>query len=320
MTYTRPVFYYACGTTYMFKLFDIPLVNMFPEGDVDVVIQALNGMTVLWKGGALVNDPFPLMLDPTLWEYRRIPYPASALDMGDSIYIGRDWVINDILTNTAPGTSIALGGYSQGAACAGAIYDSFRQGALADHRHRLKAMVTFGSPVRETNHTYPGSSGYSGAFDIPNSTRGSHGCFPKRLQNTEDFVWDFTMPNEQISGVGDSNEGLSFVREAGLLLFGNILGAGLALADLLLSSLIGLFTPGAGIIAKLIATADITGHTKYPYFPPPNADGSIPPTGDTCYQIAAKYLNQVGQQIYDQVNPSLPNPANPPVYSWSTTW
>ena len=314
MTYTRPVFYYACGTTFLFNFFGIPLANMFPGGGA-VTVQGLNGQEFTYNG-ALVDDPFPLLLDSTLWEWRRIPYPASVVDMGTSVLQGRDWVINDILNNTAPDTCIALGGYSQGAACAGAIYDSFRQGALVDHRHRLRAMVTFGSPVREKNHTWPGSSGWNGAFEIPNSTKDSHGCFPKRLQNTEDFVWDFVMPRDPISNVGDSSDGIAFVREAGLLLFGNIIGAGLALADLLLSSLIGLFVPGAGVIAQLITAAADTGHVLYPFSPPPDADGNIPSSGDTCYQIAAKYLNAVGAQIYAQANPSVPVATKPPTYAW----
>ena len=58
------------------------------------------------------------------------------------------------------------------------------------------------------------------------------------------------------------------------------------------------------------------GHTMYPFFPPPNADGTIPSSGDTCYQIAARYLNAVGAQIYDQMNPTVPAPTTPAGYQW----
>jgi hypothetical protein len=59
------------------------------------------------------------------------------------------------------------------------------------------------------------------------------------------------------------------------------------------------------------------GHVMYPFFPPPNADGSIPSSGDTAYQIAAKYLNTVGQQIYALMNPTVPTrPIEKPTYQW----
>lgn len=321
---TLPTFYYANGTAVIANFFGFVIGPIGGGGSFHV--QGVNGEFYEWDG-AVATDPFPQLLDSTLWQWKRVPYPASALDIGTSIKQGVDWVVNDLLTNTSG--PFALGGYSQGAAVMSKVYDECRQGRLVDRRADLRAVVNFGSPMREAGKTFKGSSGYAGAFDIPNSTTGSHGCFPVRLQNTEDFVYEFVMPSEVITGVGDSNAGKLFVSAAGKLLANDLIGA---LLDVL-SNASGVFGLGGVTVANLVAAAASTttltdpytlnsftldggGHVLYPFKPPPNADGSIPSSGDTCYQIAAKYLNAVGAQIFAQANPSVPVVTKPPSYAW----
>lgn len=350
-----PIFYYANGTNFLFNSGGIT-IPMPDQGDpVGVNIKGLGGQIIYWDGW-IPNDPFPLLLSPELWQYKRVPYPAQALFGGPSIEQGVDWVINDIKSRD-PGTLFALGGYSQGAAVMSRVYNECRQGRLSDRRVDLRAMVTFGNPMRETNHTYPGSSGYSGAADLAGSTRNGHGIFPAledipfnnvfgaeryvarfaRLRNTEDLVWDFTYPAEAVSGIGDTDVGkfMQFVSGQGLTLV-PILGAALAigLADAA-NKLVAQVIPGAlqDAVTKVTKVVDALtgqvqirgggGHIMYPFYPPPNSDGSIPSSGDTSYQIAARYLNAVGTRIYNEQHPNVVAPvtevAQRPVFSWYTS-
>ena len=372
--FDRPIFYYAQGTSFLFNWFGFTIgsqggsggffvnimgnVQFVPDiylqtlwgrlallgeyGVPSAYVAGLDGQTYLWEGG-IVNDVFPRLLDEELWQYKRVPYPASTIFMGPSIEWGVDWVIDDIL-ETPIGTPLALGGYSQGAAMMTRLYDEFRTGRLRNRRSDLRAVVCFGNPRRESGRTFPGSSGYSGACDIPGDNSSGHGVFPHlsdmgvfdpwvrrfaRLQNTEDLVWEFTMPNEVISGVGDSEDGNLFQRFTH-----NALRAipVLALTDwdgfFSKTPLYAIAPPGVeadedGAIAlrdaltnEIVTYMPGGGHIMYGGFPPPNADGSIPSSGDTCYQIAAKYLRNVGTAIQNEMHPTIPAPTGRPTFSW----
>lgn len=326
-----PMFYYANGTA--FGLFG----DLFPLSGTtgDYQVKGVNGEYYDWTG-YIPDDPFPRLLSTSLWQYTRVPYPASGIAMALSIKQGIDWVVAAVLA-TDPGTPFAVGGYSQGACVAAGVVNEVRQGRLSARAADLRACVTFGSPVRETNHTYPGSSGYSGAGDIAGSTRGGHGLFPAnlRVQNTPSYMWDFVMPNEIITCIGDSVVGQ---------LLQNFVGGAITPLLTLVPTLLGFipFVLAAGGIAVApssiprnsanLAEAVITnpltegtaflpggGHTLYPFYPPPNADGTIPSSGDTAYIIAARYLNSVGAQIYDQMHPTVPAPTTAATYQWFTS-
>lgn len=309
---TLPVLYYANGTNYLLSWAEISYGIIAPSG-VTRNVKGVNGEFYEWDGNT-DNDPFPRLLDPSLWSYRRIEYPATVLDMAGSIKAGADWTIARIKETPGP---FALGGYSQGAAVAGAVYDAVRRGELSNRRSDLRAIVTFGSPVREAGHTWAGSSGYSGGFDVAGSTRGSHGVFPNRLKDTENFVYDFVMPDEVITGVTDSPMGRLWTAAAGLLLSNNLVLAALSFAPVA-----SLVSAAAGAISVTDPLTGSTfnpgggGHVRYPFFPPPDSDGIIPESGDTCYQIAAKYLNSVGAEIFAQLNPTVPTPTTKPTYQW----
>ena len=105
-------------------------------------------------------------------------------------------------------------------------------------------MVTFGSPVRESGHTFVGSSGFAGIFDIFGSTLGSRGLFPNRLQNTEPFVYDFVMPKDVITCVGNNLTGTLWTAAAGFLLSNN-----LALALVSLAGALGSILAAAGNVS-----------------------------------------------------------------------
>lgn len=349
---TLPVFYYACGTSYLWNT--PPIVVPPPVPGTPINVKGLDGAVISWEGG-IPGDPFPKLLEPTLWNYERVQYPAQGLLAGLSVEAGVDYIISQV-TQTPIGTPFAVGGYSQGAAVASRIYNECRQGRLADRRADLRAVVTFGNVMREQGHTFPGSSGYSGACDVPGDTRNGHGVFPKwesndyfgmltspfiqrfaRLQNTEDLVWDFTMPNEVASGMGSSTFEGMFLQ--------NLAGDGLRLTPLnLIAGLVGAALNG--VLAKLgewtaaplgipqdenllVQIVDALtgaveywsggGHVMYAFYPPPNSDGSIPTSGDTCYQLAAKYLNTVGARIFDEQNPTVVAPTSRAALSWFTS-
>lgn len=363
MTGNRPVFYYAQGTTYVWRAFGKQGLQAGMDGSglyvlgqpltaPDVTqathVKGLDGETFYWDG-FLDNDPFPLLLDEDLWEYKRVPYPATALFVGPSIEFGVDWIIEDILSKPV-GTPFACGGYSQGGAVMGRLYQECRVGRLKDRRADLRAVITFGSPMREQGHTWVGSSGFSGAVDIPGDTRSGAGIFPSysdidwaspfisrfvRLQNTEDLVWDFVMPFEVVTSFGFTQDAAA-VRQLtrdGLRLLPIYVVASFQQGTNVVASYNGLpagvpkgvdpARPELGVNYMVTdpVTGNVTywpggGHIMYPFSPPPNADGSIPSSGDTCYQIAAKYLRRVGEQIFNELHPSVPEPVSRAAFSW----
>lgn len=322
-----PRFYWANGTSNFADFFGTPI---FPQGDPNLMyhIKGLDGAIVPWPGGE-TNDPFPTaFVDTSLWDVFRIPYPATMVDGWSSINIAVNWVVADILSQPI-GTKIGLGGYSQGGAVASQLYSEFRRGRLTDRRQDLACIVTFGSPTREVGHTWPGSSGYSGAFDVPNSTTGGHGAFPPlyRVQDTESFVWDFVMPSEVSTGVGDSAVGKALSDITGYVMTNNLIGAGLGLLEVITSG--AAFAVAAALTEHKIVDA-LTGaetmqggggHALYPHCPPPNADGSIPDTGYTCYQLAGQHIRSVGQLLWDEAHRTTSEPTYPthPTYSWYST-
>jgi hypothetical protein len=303
-----PTMYYAGGTAYLAEFLDTPIFKLTGE-PVTTHIRNLSGGFITWDG----DDPFPLLIDPALCSYRYVDYPAATVNMGGSIAEGVRWTINEI--KNKPG-EVILAGYSQGACVAAGVYDAFRQGELAYRRKDLRAMVTFGSPVREAGHTFIGSSGYSGIFDINGSSRGGRGLFPNRLKDTEPFVYDFVMPGDVFTCVGDHPAGKLWTQAAGFLLSNNLILAAASVLSVLPSIFeaagqVSIVNPYTGLTQMLSGG----GHIMYPFFPPPNSDGS-PGSGDTCYQIAARYINTVCQQIKEQNNPTVPAPTTPAGYQW----
>lgn len=349
---TRPKFYYCHGTEYLIsiKLGDT-VYGLGGNGPINRWVKGINNDFIYW--GNFADDVFPFMLDQTLWEPHPITYAASTIGIGISIESAVSEIIADIKSSPI-GTPWAAGGMSQGACVASRIYQETRSGQLVDRRHDARAFIGFGNPMREINKTFPGGFGWSGALDIPgapngpHSTTNGHGAFPSldslspadlfinrfaRLQNTEDHFWNFAMPNDVFTSVGDSPVGqfIQLGTREGL----RIIPIGAVLAILagwfttLAENAIAPFGVAQNSNKEVLVTdpklgttsvAPGGGHGMYAWFPPPNADGSIPSSGDTCYQLAAKYINRVGQQIYDELNPQPPNPANPAVYSWSSTW
>jgi len=297
----KPRFYWANGTSWLTEFMGNLIPNPGTATD-GFNIKGLNGKIIRSEGGEHY-DPFPLLLDSTKWQIQRVIYPATLLNGLSSIKAGVKFIVNDILTKPA-GTKFAVGGYSQGGAVAHLLIKETRAGGLLESRaNDLVAAVTFGAPTRELNHTYPGSSGYSGAFDVDGSTTGGHGMYPAelRMTNTPSWCWDFTMPMEIASGVGDSALGQSITNATGASLYA--FGPIGQIAGLLAATFFGALTntitsPAANhVITDALTGISTTigggGHPLYPHYPPPLANGTFPSSGSTAYQIAAQYLMNV---------------------------
>lgn len=362
----KPVFYYANGTAYLINIVELGfninnggIISAFggdlllnkpsPSSRKLAVLESPDGRAVTWDG-APENDPFPLLLNKDLWRTEKIPYPAAAAGIGASIDIGIEETIKRI-QDLAPGTPFALGGYSQGAAVMSGVYNQIKSssGSLYSRRNDFLGGTMFGNPRRQNN--YRGSIGgtWSGAWDVSGSTTGGHGSFPTtgthaRLTGCESSKWiEFTAPNDIFSSSGDSSVGSLwtqanqfFLGQAPPDIAGKLILSGLA-------SLLGLTTSMWSAVTQALGrgggrnffidatnspfTITGSGHTTYPFWPPPNSNGSFSttrqtfdgvnyykPNGQTCYQLAVNFLDGLAK-AKDTASLAVPDSAP----GWSTT-
>lgn len=257
----KPIFYYATGTAFMPALVQQGInfvVEYFPIGASDDIfyVPGLDGKIAPFTGG-ITNDPFPVLLKSDLWDTIKVPYPASAFPMDQSIKTGVDWIVNEITTKLPKGAPWGVGGQSQGAAVASYIYREIGIGGrLYDWRQGFLTGCCFGNPMRQVNYTNPWSS-YSGAFDVPGSTSGGHGSFPAsyRLTNCNQNNWiEFTNPAEVITGVGDSPAGVWWQAANGAFLLQTIITPG-APGSFLFNALELLLGVGVSVASSLLSAA-----------------------------------------------------------------
>lgn len=334
---TKVAFLYTIGSTYltsqMAKAADL-VPNVAGSGN-QVLVAGLNGVTALTNGGPPA-DPFPSLLDPNIFDAKKVFYPAAQLGMGASIDAGIQNVINEI-NNLPVGQKFCLGGYSQGAAVMSGVYNELRSGSLTSRNGDMIGATMFGNPRRQLD--YRGSVGgtWSGSFNIPGSTTGGHGSFPAtgsyaRLSSCESARWiEFTAPLDIFSSVAttggttlERNLGIDwvsgnniFLGSANLVEWASYLLAGGAIA---ISSAIAIsignaaqtFTDAAGISFNFLGG---NGHTSYPFVPPVgNPDGTL-----TAYQIALKFLTAKANE-YAVAPILLPStPSSTTGAGWSTT-
>lgn len=305
-------FFYCVGTSYataeMARASDLEYVE--PPADTAITVAGLNGATARWNG-TVPQDPFPNLLDRSIFTPKKIFYPASETSingqlvvstMGQSIDTGIANVAKAI-TDLPSGSPFMLGGQSQGAAVMSSILLQMKTGgALESYASRFKGCVNFGNPRRATD--YRGSVGgtWSGAFDVPGSTTGGHGAFPatgpyRRLTAAEcdPLKWiDFAAPDDIFTSVGDSPQGVLWTAgtniytgaaslldwAAQVLLAGPTVLASIAVLNF--ASALTSFTDAAGRTISLGGR----GHVSYAFSPPPgNPDGLL-----TAYQIGLKFL------------------------------
>lgn len=283
------------------------------------------GTTVAWNGGP-ENDPFPFLLDSNVWNVTKINYPASVLGIGASIDSGIAKTVAEIKA-LKKGTPFALGGYSQGAAVMSGVYNQIKSssGSLYSRRNDFLGGVMFGNPRRQTNFRGEIGGTWSGTWDTPGSTTGGHGSFPSsgpyaRLTGSDATKWiEFTAPGDIFSSVGNTATGVAWTNANDFILGKSrpqIAGKFLTSA---LAGLIGLTNANWTAVTQAFALGAVEnffidavdktftlaghGHVTYPFLGPPTGSGGyattstvvdgktyLKPTGDTCYQLALKWL------------------------------
>ena len=287
----RVPFFYCTGTAYVLDFLGTGVFPIGSEDGEDVWIPGWPLGTGKWAKLTPRLDPFPYMLDLDIWSPKKIEYPAGGFPMWGSIDAGKDAVIREITNTSGP---FALGGYSQGAAVVSEVFQEiwYPGGSLYHRKNDLIAGVTFGNPMREEDHTWPGSLS-SGSWDVPDSTTGGHGCFPNRLVNTPDLWWDFAQDDDVVASVGGREPGEAWTYISGVFI--NAFNGGSWL-QFLLQGLFGLLEIALDTILDAVNFAinevGSDGHMAYP-LEPPTGD---PENGLTSYQIALRYLNEVGAE------------------------
>ncbi|WP_313673284.1 cutinase family protein [Mycolicibacterium sp.] len=334
---SKVAFLYTIGTTYltaqMAKAAD--LVPTVPGSGNSALVAGLNGVTAVWGGGPPA-DPFPSLLDPNIFDAKKVFYPAAGLGMAASIDAGIQNVVNEI-NNLPAGQKFCLGGYSQGAAVMSGVYNELRSGSLTSRNADMIGATMFGNPRRQVD--YRGSVGgtWSGSFNVPGSTTGGHGSFPAtgpyaRLSGCESSRWiEFAAPLDIFSSVAttggttlERNLGIDwvsgndiFLGSASLQQWATYLLAGGAIA---ISSAIAIsignaaqtMTDAAGTVFSWLGG---NGHTTYPFVPPVGD----PDNGLTAYQIALKFLTTKANEYATAPILLPPTPSSTTGAGWSTT-
>ena len=300
---TRPVFFYATGTAFFTQIMG---VNLGAIGDATgALVSSLNGNKYHFNG-TIDDDPFWRVLDPQVWDARKINYPAATWPMNISIDTGVAMTVAQIQALPS-GTPFCVGGQSQGAAVMSKVYREITSptGSLYSRRSSFKGGVVFGNPMRQENFLAPELT-YSGAWDVSGSTTGGSGCFPDRLSNCEFGLWrEYVNADEVIAATGTSFLGSGWRSAVGVF-------AGLSDP---LTALLALL-PGSGLYQGIGAALAVGagGHIKYPFFPPTGL------TGQTCYERAFTFLGTVATAV--NASPILPitDPSMNKTWTTCRTW
>jgi hypothetical protein len=100
------------------------------------------------------------------WSFGPVGGAVDAPSYKQSVKQGVDWAIGWIESH--PRETFMLGGYSQGAEAASRVFRELQPGGrLADRRADFVAGYTFGNPMRQAGHTFPGGADPGGAGIAP---------------------------------------------------------------------------------------------------------------------------------------------------------
>ena len=231
----------------------------------------VNGSPLVTTGGS--DTYFQTNLNPALFKYVNLSYPASAFPMNQSIDTGTTNLTNAI--NATPGQFVLIG-WSQGAIVVSNVYDEIRSGSLTSRNSDLLGAVTFGNPRRQNGHTFP---------SCPDP--GGNGIdYTDLLASTETRWWDFANPGDAAT----CNDNTTIDGQLATALF-ELLNSGWNGDQ---SVLVDLLTNPIWTIIDTFSTLqnvfwDVTSgpHTEY--------GTTTPLTGDprTCIQIALDYINSL---------------------------
>ena len=270
---------------------------LFPESmevpDYPDNLPVKTGYGADWDGTAK-GDPFPLLIDPSRWEVRRVGWEDRHGTVHNAVNRGVDEVVARIKA-PAPGTKFGLGGWSMGALVMSLVYNEIRFGELTDRKPDLVCGITFGNPMRTVNHTWPGSR-YSGGWDIKGSTVRATACshWNRAWWLPDNFWWDFANMDDVVTAVCDSSTGIDAQTLANHL-FGHYSGGLLTLEQLNANFphgwAAGVTTGGSS--PRFVRRWPEPANTRST--PSPCRQGT--PAGLTSYQIALNYLNEVADEV-----------------------
>ena len=332
----KVAFFYLHGTDPLIAQVAAIVGGVFNQARTGLLtVPGLNGLTATWLDGAPRNDAFPNLLDPNIFEAKMIGYPAMNLPMGLSINIGINNMVAAI-TALPKGQKFAIGGYSQGAACAASVMLRLRStGDLyASRGADFLGGVCFGSPRRQTDYRGEVGGTWSGSWDVDDSTTGGRGIFSPtgpfpRLTNCEPDKWiEFTDYDDIMSSHGISQVALNATQASNAFLnitnlqdvftaIGNPFDPANTLLDdwnttsAIASAGVNTFTDFVGKTFQVGGA----GHTAYPWRPPPGD----PDNGLTSYQIAVKWLTGKANAyaVGSDVLPAVPTSTS--TAGWTTT-
>ncbi len=257
----RPVVYWAGGTSNFFDFFGI---GIGPGAIINLI-------------GVTAQKTF-VPIDPAIWDFVNINYPAACFPMAGSVQQGKAMVIKAIKSRPGP---FALAGTSQGSWVMDEVYNEIRYGSLQSRRKDLLAGCQFGDPMREEGVMFPGCPD-PGLWNVPGSRSGGHGLLPvsKRLKGTESLWWEFANVGDPVATTGDDAFGVRIQSFADFVL----LGGGNLKSVLGLGELVDVFK------RILLPNSPHNGYSSLPAYPGAK---------ETSSQIAVKYLNAVGQNYYN---------------------
>jgi PE-PPE domain len=214
-------------------------------------------------------------VDPTKYRWNPIPY-AAALPFTRSVAAGTTRLTDAI--NSTDG-EFAIVAYSQGAMVTAPVYRSLCSGPLQHRKSDLRAVVAFANPAREEGHTFPG---------CPDP--GGHGIMSAdhRLTDTEDLWWDFVIPNDLASAVGDDLAGRWLTTI--FMAFCSRYSGGLRVIQETLRGAPSNVLPLAGTLVPYFsgaASANGAPHGQYGTYQP------LPGNAKTCVDLAVDYLDGI---------------------------
>ena len=325
----KVAFFYLHGTDPLIARVGQIVGDVFSQPRLGLLtVPGINGITATWQDGSPRNDCFPNLLDPNIFEAKKIGYPALGFPMSVSLGIGITNLRNAIGALPS-GQRWMVGGYSQGAAAASQILrDIATGGVLASRASTFLGGAVFGNP-RRPGGNYRGEVGgtWSGAWDDPGSTTGGHGSFPttgtySRLTNAEcdPTKWiELTEEGDIFSSTGDTPRGINWTEGNAafidLLNLPAILAAIDGFADIQAAfDLGGALEDFTDFVGRAFQIGG-NGHAAYPWRPPPGD----PAGGMTSYQIAASWLTGKANAyaVAPDVLPAVPTATS--TSGWTTT-
>ena len=286
-----------------------------------VTVAGLGGRSARFDMSGPQNDPFPLLMNPDIFDAVRVRYPASMFPMSASIDYCVEQVIDGV--NALPvGHPWGVGGYSQGAAAMSTIYNELRYGTLTSRASSFVGGVMFGNPRRQAGFRGPVGGTWDGTWDQPPTvTTGGQGSFPStgsysRLSSCSDNWVEFTYPGDVFTANGTSTVGSNWSIANGLITSLDVTAIIAYLAtgasEAILAAVGEAFAAGGEKFnghdaAGQEISVSGSGHVAYGVAPPYDVS-----TDQTCYQIAMQWLE-------DRASAWATAPILQPTAGWSAT-